>query len=91
MNWNFSFRNYFLVFAILFLSLVDQGYGQVELRYEQNETVSWKEAIRMYEWMDEQYEAATLVEAGKTDAGKALHLFIISKDQLFSPEEARQA
>jgi len=91
MNWNFLYKNYFLVSMLLLLSIGEQGYGQVELRYEQNETVSWEEAIRMYEWMDEQYEAATLVEAGITDAGKALHLFIISKDQLFTPDQARQA
>ncbi|MCP4311240.1 MAG: hypothetical protein GY790_08265 [Bacteroidetes bacterium] len=63
----------------------------MELRFEQNETVSWEEAIRMYEWLDGQYTDALLVEAGLSDAGKPLHLFFISKDQLFSPEEARLA
>jgi len=60
--------------------------AQVELRYDQNETVTWQEAIEMYQWLDEQHEEARLVEAGWTDAGKPLHLFIISKEGEFSPD-----
>jgi len=44
MNWNFLYKNYFWVFSILLLSIGDQGSGQVELRYGQNETVNWEEA-----------------------------------------------
>ncbi len=80
-----------LVFVVLLLPVVvSPAGGQVNLRYEQNETLSWEEAIGMYGWLDEQYKEARLVEAGMSDAGKPLHLFIISKDQLFSGTEARQ-
>ncbi|HER08318.1 MAG TPA: hypothetical protein ENO20_05340, partial [Bacteroides sp.] len=49
--------------------------AQVSLRYAQNETVTWQEAIDMYGWLDRQYEEALLIEAGETDAGRPLHLF----------------
>ncbi len=64
--------------------------AQVELRYEQNETVSWKEAIEMYTWLDEQYEEARLMEVGTTDAGRPLHLFVIDRDLKFDPEAAKK-
>ncbi len=43
--------------------------GQVTLRYASNETVTWQEAIDMYQWLDDQYEDARLLEIGWTDAG----------------------
>jgi len=91
MKWNQKHFSYLFVLALLLIGAERQGYAQVELRYEQNETVSWEEAIRMYEWMDQEYREASLVEVGMTDAGKALHLFIISRDQLFTPAEVRAA
>lgn len=88
-NWNFTTcRQLSLIVFLLTIAL--PGWGQVELRYEQNETLSWEETIRMYQWLDQEYSDARLVEVGKTDAGKPLHLFIISRDQLFSGSEARK-
>ena len=37
--------------------------AQVSLRYAQNETVTWQEAIDMHGWLDRQYDEALLVEA----------------------------
>ncbi len=79
------------IICTLFLALSFPGWAQVELRYEENETVTWQEAIQMYESLDAAYEEALLIEAGRTDAGKPLHLFIISKDGVFSPEEIRKS
>lgn len=45
----------------------------------------------MYSYLDEAYEEAKLLEIGSTDAGRSLHLFVISKDKLFTPEEAKQS
>jgi len=64
--------------------------AQVDLRYGQNESVTWQEAIGMYQWLDEQYREAMLLDAGWSDAGKPLHLFVISKDGVFSPEAMRE-
>lgn len=76
---------------ILLLGILSGATGQVNLKYHQNQTVTWQEAIEMYRWLDEQYGMARLVEAGWTDAGKPLHLFIISKEQEFLPEEIHAA
>ncbi|MCK5068570.1 MAG: hypothetical protein KAR16_14075, partial [Bacteroidales bacterium] len=64
--------------------------AQVELRYEQNETVTWQEAIDMYQWLDEKFDDARLMEVGWTDAGRPLHLFVIDRDRKFDPESARE-
>ena len=77
---------------ILILAMVfSETAGQVTLRYQQNETVTWQEAIDMYRWLDRTYTEARLMEAGTTDAGKPLHLFIISEDGTFSPGEIRES
>jgi hypothetical protein len=65
--------------------------AQVELRYDRNETVTWQEAINMYSALDSLYADARLLEAGRTDAGRPLHLFVISRDRMFGPGEARAA
>jgi hypothetical protein len=65
--------------------------GQVELRYKNNETLTWKESIDMYRWLDEQYEEATLMNVGSTDAGRPLHLFVIDRGRQFSPDLIRES
>ena len=65
--------------------------AQVSLRYAQNETVTWQEAIDMYGWLDRQYEEAVLMKAGETDAGRPLHLFVISAGGIFDPDSIRAA
>lgn len=49
-----------------------------ELKYEENHSLTWEEAISFYRDLDERYNEATLLEMGMTDAGQPLHLFIIS-------------
>jgi hypothetical protein len=65
--------------------------AQVNLRFEENQTVTWQEAVGMYRWLDDRYEDAVLLEAGETDVGKPLHLFIISRGGLFTPEEVHRS
>jgi len=65
--------------------------AQVVLRYAENETVTWQEAIDMYRWLDERYEDARLLEVGLTDAGRPLHLFVIDRGRDFSPELIRES
>jgi len=61
--------------------------AQIDLKYEENKTLEWSEIIEAYRGLDENYPEAKLIEAGTTDAGKDLHLFIISAGQQFTPEE----
>jgi len=88
MNWRKRVCNGLCCLVIGSLTTLQ---AQVLLRYEENETVTWQEAVEMYRWLDTQYEEAFLMEAGETDVGKPLHLFIISKDGLFTPEQVRQS
>ena len=95
MNWTkHDYRNKLrhLLSGILLLAGLTQSLrAQVELRYAENETVTWQEAIDMYRWLDEQYEEARLLEVGWTDAGRPLHLFVIDRGQHFSPEQIRKS
>lgn len=58
---------------------------------DSNTTANYAEVIQFYQNLDQQFPEAKLVEAGKTDIGKPLHTFIISKGQHFSPDAARAA
>src|SRR4030042_2035831 len=60
--------------------------AQVNLRYEQNQTLTYDEVIAAYTWLDQTYESARLMEYGPTDIGKPLHLFVVSPDKEFDPE-----
>ena len=94
MNWNRHAykrqqRKLYTIFLLLLGFMLSLS-AQVNLRYADNETVTWQEAIDMYHWLDEQYEDARLLEVGWTDAGRPLHLFIIDRGRDFSPEPIRK-
>jgi hypothetical protein len=82
---------YLLTASLLLTGIVQPARAQVVLNYENNETVTWEEAIRMYQWLDEQYEDARLLQVGWTDAGRPLHLFVIDRGRSFSPEQIRES
>jgi hypothetical protein len=79
--------------VLIFGLTLIQGYSwsQISLDYEANKTPEWHEVIEMYSILDESYKNASLVEVGLTDAGKPLHLFIISDSEVFSADELHQA
>jgi hypothetical protein len=95
MNWiKHDSKNllYFLIAGLCMLTIIILPVrAQVELRYADNETVTWQEAIDMYQWLDEQYEDARLLEIGLTDAGRPLHLFVIDRGRQFLPEQIRES
>ncbi len=62
----------------------------LKLKYEQNYTVTYAEAIDMFKLLDEHYENAVLLEKGLTDCGKPLHLFVMNSEPEFNPEKIRQ-
>lgn len=59
--------------------------------YKSNKTYTYQELIEVYQQLDRDYPSAKLVEMGKSDVGKPIHLFVINKDQLFSGKEAAQS
>ncbi len=56
------------------------------LRYDENHSLTWEEAISFYTALDSIYPEARLIEMGMTDAGRPLYLFLISGDGEFDPE-----
>jgi len=62
----------------------------LNLKYEQNFSPTYYEAIDMFKLLDEYYENALLLEKGLTDCGKPLHLFVINDEPEFNPEKIRQ-
>lgn len=62
----------------------------IKLRYEENISLEYDEVIDAYRQLADYYPEARLVEMGKTDIGKPLHLFMISGDHDFNPESLRE-
>jgi len=63
--------------------------GQNPLKYKDNITPTYDEAIAWYKHLDQKYKKAKLITYGKTDIGKSLHLFVISDDKNFDPQAYR--
>ncbi|MDZ7633298.1 MAG: M14 family zinc carboxypeptidase [Bacteroidales bacterium] len=59
-------------------------------RSDDNYSLTWEEAISFYTDLDRRYPEARLIEMGMTDAGRPLHLFVISGDGEFEPETIRR-
>ncbi len=53
------------------------------------ETATYAQIIRHYQQLDGQYEQAKLVEIGKTDIGKPLHVLLLSADKIFTSRPDR--
>lgn len=64
--------------------------GQIPLKYKDNITPTYDEAISWYKYLDQKYKKAKLITYGKTDIGKPLHLFVISADKDFDPNTYRE-
>ncbi|OYT12770.1 MAG: hypothetical protein B6I19_08580, partial [Bacteroidetes bacterium 4572_114] len=67
------------------------GKSLINLNYNQNETVTYYEAIAAYKTLADNYPQAKLLSYGITDAGKPLHLFVMSKDHDFNPGSIKEA
>lgn len=72
------------------IALSAQKPALLKLKYVQNYTVTYNEAIDMFKLLDEHYENAVLLEKGLTDCGKPLHLFVMNNEPEFNPEKIRQ-
>ncbi|WP_246202300.1 M14 family metallopeptidase [Spirosoma agri] len=57
--------------------------------HNSNQTATYAQIISWYQQLDRQYEQAKLVEIGKTDIGKPLHLFLVSADKQFTSRPDR--
>ena len=63
--------------------------------FEQNKsrniTATYQETISFYKELDAKYDQMQFLEYGPTDIGKHLNLVVLSRDQVFKPEEIRLA
>ncbi len=69
----------------LFVIVSCQLYGQHK-PFTANTTLTWSQCIARYDSLDKISDQARLLEVGKTDVGKPLHLFVINSDGVFEPE-----
>lgn len=81
-----------LALSLLLLMTATQVMAQEQstlprLSYMENQSLTYDEAISFYAVLDSLWPEATLLEMGMTDAGRPLHLFIISDDRDFDPQE----
>lgn len=81
---------YFLFFFLIFMFSVAKG-QKIDFEIDSNTTATYEQVIPFYEQLASRFEEARLMKVGMDDVGKPIHLFILSKDKLFTPEEARIA
>lgn len=82
------------IILLFLLCLSINGWAQealLQLKYEENYTPTYMEAIEMYRLLDDRYDNARLVECGKTDVGKPLHTFIINSEAVFDSQTIKEA
>ncbi|QHW00948.1 hypothetical protein GJR95_40560 [Spirosoma endbachense] len=79
------------VIHLLSGSLFAQSNVSMLTPYERdtNQTATYPQIISWYQQLDRQYEQAKLVEVGKTDIGKPLHLFLLAADKQFTARPDR--
>ncbi|MFD2934077.1 M14 family zinc carboxypeptidase [Spirosoma flavum] len=56
---------------------------------DSNQTATYAQIIGWYQQLDRQYDQAKLIEIGKTDVGKPLHLFLLAADKQFTSRPNR--
>lgn len=83
----------FLLIILAFSNSEKLGFtatNEIELRYEENYSLTYPEAISAYQQLDKRFSTAKLITYGPTDFGIPLHLFVISKSKIFNPEKLRE-
>ena len=53
-------------------------------------TATYEQAIDYYKYLDKKHKEIKLLEYGSTDAGKPLHLVVISKEKIFNPVKIKE-
>jgi hypothetical protein len=83
-----------LSITVFFLSACEptsrKSFPEVELRYEDNISLTYSEAIDAYRALDNKHKQARLITYGPTDFGESLQLFVISASNDFDPVSLRR-
>ncbi len=62
----------------------------INLKYDENLSLEYDQVIDAYQQLARHYPQAKFIEMGKTDIGKPLHLFMISKNKDFDPASIKR-
>ncbi|WP_299754129.1 M14 family zinc carboxypeptidase [uncultured Pontibacter sp.] len=79
--------------ALLSTGTPDKDRPNLKTPYEQgngNQTATYDEAINWYQQLDEAYDEVKMIPFGSTDAGRPLHLVVVSTGKDFEPASIRQ-
>lgn len=85
-------KQFYLLLCLLTTSVFSQTKPDLVTPYERSkgrETATYAEIIDYYQRLDRQFEQAKLIEVGKTDAGKPLHLLLLAADKVFTDRPDR--
>lgn len=83
-------RPAFLFYVLLAISTAVNAQQLISpFERDTNQTATYEQIIRWYRQLDQQYDQAKLIEIGKTDSGKPLHLFLLAADKQFSSRPER--
>jgi len=74
------------ILLTFFIGLSFKVSAQINYKYQNNLSFSYSETIENYKILDSLYVNAKLVEIGKSDIGRPIHLFVVSEAGDFSPE-----
>ncbi|UTW62352.1 hypothetical protein KFE98_20500 [bacterium SCSIO 12741] len=75
-----------LVLTWIFLGTINLS-AQVDYVYPQNESFTYEQAISAFDYLVKEYPEVEMVEYGKTDVGRPLHLAIFNANQEFDPQQ----
>ncbi len=85
---SFKISNSILFFCYCFL-FSSNAFSQDDY-YKQNRSLTYSGVISAYKQLDIKYAQAKMIEFGKADGGKPLHLFLISANGNFNREQLRK-
>ncbi|MFM7080204.1 MAG: M14 family zinc carboxypeptidase [Bacteroidota bacterium] len=87
-NLNLGLRTGLIL--LFFVHTSNANAQSVEQLNRSNISVSWEQAIGIYSKLDSLHSEAKMFEAGSTDVGTPLHVFVISADGDFDIQKARE-
>lgn len=79
-----------LYLTLLFCLLQAILFAQRDYKYLKNETYTYQETTNIYKELAKKYKQVKLIEVGLSDAGKPIHLFVISNDGSFDFQAIQQ-
>ncbi|XWW46826.1 M14 family metallopeptidase [Fibrella sp. USSR17] len=85
-------KHLYWLFCLLASPVFAQTNPSLVTPYERSqgqETATYPEIIDYYQRLDKQFDQAKLIEVGKTDVGKPLHLFLLAADKNFTARPNR--